>query len=238
MKLRSILLLAVLVSSLTVAWRPHQTGIQEAWQLTNASGANVIVTIADNYLMQTTYEPNRYISTRGGSWQQTGSKLNLAVEFDTRDSSRVGQTESYQITQHANSLVLNGPTGSQTFKRVDEPAPPGPLVGLWRITGRADDAGQVTTMQRGARKTVKLLTRSRFQWAAINPQTKQFFGTGGGTYTLKDGQYTETIDFFSRDNNRVGKSLTFATDVKGTEWHHTGQSSTGGKVNEIWSREK
>lgn len=206
--------------------------------MTNSSGAKVVLTLADNYLMQTTYEPSRYISTRGGTWQQTGNKLTLNVEFDTQDSSRVGQTEPYQIIQRTNELVLSGPAGNQTFSHLDEPASPSPLMGLWRITGRANDAGQVTTLQRGARKTLKLLTGSRFQWAAINPQTKQFFGTGGGTYTLKDGQYTETIDFFSRDNDRVGKSLTFHADLNGTEWHHTGQSSTGGKVNEIWSREK
>jgi hypothetical protein len=109
---------------------------------------------------------------------------------------------------------------------------------MWRITGRANDAGQLTTMQRGARKTLKLLTGSRFQWAAINPETKQFSGTGGGTYVLKDGKYTETIDFFSRDNSRVGRSLTFGAEVNGAEWRHIGQSSTGGKVDEVWSREK
>lgn len=93
-------------------------------------------------------------------------------------------------------------------------------------------------MQRGPRKTIKLLTGSRFQWVAINPQTKQFSGTGGGTYVLKSGIYTETIDFFSRDNGRVGRSLTFKAAIDQDEWHHTGQSSTGGAVNEIWTREK
>lgn len=195
-----------------------------------------MLTLADNYLMQTTYEPNRYIATKGGSRQLSGDKLSLLVEFDTVDSTCIGQTESYPFRLRNSQLVLSGPGGNRTFKRVEETATA--LTGLWRITGRANDAGQITTMQRGSRKTIKLLTGSRFQWAAINPQTKQFSGTGGGTYTLKDGNYTETIDFFSRDNSRVGRSLTFKADLTGAGWHHTGQSSTGGIVNEVWSREK
>lgn len=230
--------LLLAAAGLVAAFRPAQPGIAGAWRLTEPSGATVMLTLADAYLMQTTYEPRRFIGSRGGSWQQTAGQLRLTVEFDSQDSSHVGQTETYRIALRDEKLVLTGPAGNRTFSRVDEPSAQTPLAGLWRISGRANDAGQVTTMPRGARKTLKLLTGSRFQWAAINPQTKQFSGTGGGTYVLKDGQYTETIDFFSRDDSRVGRSLTFGAEVKGAEWRHTGQSSTGGKVDEVWSREK
>lgn len=237
MNAQRILLLLEVAGCLALAFVPGQTTqLTGAWRLQDPSGATVMLTLADNYLMQTTYEPNRYVSTKGGAYQQNSDRLNLSVEFDTEDSSRVGETEPYRFTLRNGQLTLNGPGGSRVFKRVEETATP--LTGLWRITGRATDGGQVTAMQRGPRKTIKLLTGSRFQWAAINPQTKQFSGTGGGTYTLKDGNYTETIDFFSRDNSRVGRSLTFKADLTGTEWRHSGQSSTGGPVNEVWSREK
>lgn len=238
MKLRYFIALPLLIAGLVVAFRPVQTSLAGAWQLVEPSGATVMLTLTDAYLMQTTYEPNRFIGSRGGSCQQTADQLKLVVEFDSRDSIRVGQLETYRVTRSGGKLVLNGPAGSRTFSRVDEPSAQTPLAGLWRITGRANEAGQVTVMPRGARKTLKLLTGSRFQWAAINPQTKQFSGTGGGTYVLIDGKYTETIDFFSRDNSRVGRSLTFGAEVDNAEWRHTGQSSTGGKVDEVWSREK
>lgn len=237
MNTQRIILLLFFLGSLAVAFRPGQTNsINGTWRLSEPSGTTVMLTVADNYLMQTTYEPTRYVSTRGGTYQLAGDKLNLVVEFDTSDSTQVGQPKAYQTSLLNGQLAVKDAGGSRTYRRVEETQTP--LTGLWRITGRANDAGQITTMQRGPRKTIKLLTGSRFQWAAINPQTKQFSGTGGGTYTLKDGQYTETIDFFSRDNSRVGRSLTFKADLAGTEWHHTGQSSTGGTVNEIWSRER
>jgi hypothetical protein len=111
------------------------------------------------------------------------------------------------------------------------------LAGVWRITGRMVD-GKLNAIQRRDRKTLKLLSATRFQWMAINPATKEFFGTGGGIYTFKDGKYTEHIEFFSRDNSRVGASLTFDGAVKHGVWNHSGKSSKGDPINEIWTKEK
>ena len=237
MKIQYAFMLLVAAGSLVAGFRPGQnSSLAGTWRVQEPSGATVMLTIADGYLVQTTYASSRFIATKGGPYEQKGDQLNLLSEFDTADSSRVSQSDQYRVSLRGGQLTLTSPVGNQTFERVDES--PTSLTGLWRITGRADKAGQVTPMQRGPRKTLKLLTGSRFQWIAINPQTKQFFGTGGGIYTLKDGHYTETIDFFSRDNSRVGRSLTFDATVNQDEWHHTGQSSTGGAVDEIWSREK
>ena len=88
----------------------------------------------------------------------------------------------------------------------------------------------------GTRKTLKLLTGSRFQWFAIDPGTKGFFGTGGGNYSFINGQYTENIEFFSRDSSRVGASLSFNGKVVDGNWHHSGKSSKGDDIYEVWSR--
>ncbi|MBD2702885.1 membrane or secreted protein [Spirosoma sp. BT702] len=236
LKQQSLWGMLMLLTTLSAFRWAEPTEFDGAWQFKNPDGALVMLTIADNYFVQTTYQPARYISTRGGVCKMDGKKLSVKVEFDSEDSSRVGQTELNEVELDGNKIIFRKPGVIQVFEKITETATP--LTGLWRITGRANDAGQITTMQRGARKTLKLLTGSRFQWIAINPETKQFSGTGGGTYTLKDGNYTETIEFFSRDNSRVGKSLTFGAKINGDQWNHTGESSTGGKVNEIWSREK
>ncbi len=218
-----------------------------AWQFVEPSGARTVLTFTNNYVIHTAYEPDRFISTSGGTWQLAGNNLIEIVEFNSTDSARVGSADRMAVSLANKKLTVVTRSGKMMFDRIDQPglaravlARPGSseqLAGLWRITSRANDAGQLTPMQRGPRKTLKLLTGTRFQWVAINPQTKQFSGTGGGNYTLKDGKYTETIEFFSRDNSRVGKSLTFGAEVSPAEWHHTGQSSTGGPVNEIWTRE-
>jgi hypothetical protein len=106
--------------------------------------------------------------------------------------------------------------------RLDEGT--GALAGNWRITGRMND-GQIQPLQKGPRKTLKLISGIRFQWMAINPETKEFYGTGGGTYTFKDGKYTdkdgkytENIEFFSKDSSRVGASLTFDGSLNKNVW--------------------
>ena len=85
---------------------------------------------------------------------------------------------------------------------------------------------------------MKILTPTRFQWIAYNTETKQFMGTGGGTYTAVDGKYTENIQFFSRDKTRVGMSLGFNFDVQEEDWHHSGNNSKGEPMYEIWAKRK
>jgi hypothetical protein len=53
-----------------------------------------------------------------------------------------------------------------------------------------------------------------------------------------NGKYTENILFFSRDNSRVGAQLTFDGKIEDGNWHHSGLSSKGDPIYEIWSRVK
>ena len=82
---------------------------------------------------------------------------------------------------------------------------------------------------------MKILSSSRFQWIAYNTATGKFSGTGGGSYTAENGVYTEHIEFFSRDDSRVGAQLSFEYEVIENEWHHSGKSSKGKPIYEIWS---
>ena len=82
---------------------------------------------------------------------------------------------------------------------------------------------------------MKILSGSRFQWIAYNTETKEFMGTGGGTYTTTNGEYTENIEFFSRDVSRVGASLSFDYRLVDGKWNHSGLSSKGDPIHEIWS---
>ena len=69
-------------------------------------------------------------------------------------------------------------------------------------------------------------------------ETKEFSGTGGGTFTAKDGKYKEEIEFFSRDDSRVGMSLEFDFEVKDVDWYHSGLSSKGDPISEVWTNQR
>lgn len=191
-----------------------------------------VLCFQDGYFMHTAFskDQKKFLYSRGGTFSVSEGKLQTKIEFDTRDKSNVGKSESHPLVIGDNDIRLDG----KQWNQIDEGE--GDLAGNWRITGRKQGDNMVS-IQPGARKTLKLLTGTRFQWAAINTETGEFFGTGGGTYTFRDGKYTEHIEFFSRDSTRVGASLSFDGSVKGKDWSHSGLSSKGDPISEVWSRD-
>lgn len=192
---------------------------------------NHLILITDGYLTHSTYSNNTYKGTKGGTYTLDKNNLNLIIEFDDKIPENVGNKASKGIKIDKKSLQLDGLTfQKQTTKSQG-------LDGLWRITGRKGNES-MQTIQRGDRKTIKILVDGYFQWIAINPAEKGFYGTGGGSYSFQNGTYQENILFFSRDNSRVGASLNFEGKIEDSQWHHSGKSSKGDPIYEIWSREK
>ncbi|RRB06513.1 membrane or secreted protein [Larkinella rosea] len=234
-----VLLPFLLLLCIATASRQSAPSLAGSWRMVQDGPLSIVFVLSDGYMMGAYFEANRFIGAQGGTYTVDGKQLKINFEFSTEDSTDVGTTQTLLIDSFKNNkLVLSNDGDTDTYERMDAPTAQTPMAGLWRITGNIDDNGQVKTRQRTARKTLKLLTGNRFQWAAINPETKQFSGTAGGTYTFVNGKYTEKLEFFSRDDKRVGKSLQFDAELKGDDWYHRGQSSTGGKVSEVWSREK
>lgn len=205
-----------------------------AWSVSN-NGATTSLLISDGYCMITTYDKagKQFINTWGGSFTVDKNQVKLKVEFNSNDKTQVGTTETYTYTIQNNTLTTDGNGDRMEWSRVDDGK--SNLAGNWRITQRKQD-GKMSEMPLRARRTLKLLTGTRFQWAAINIETGEFSGTGGGTYTFANGKYTETIEFFSKDNARVGASLSFDGKIENGNWIHSGLSSTGAPIYEIWSR--
>lgn len=178
-------------------------------------------------------ETGAFISTNGGSWSLEGNQLSETVEFDTKSPDRVGTTEVFEIALTENEL--RAMESDILWKRIDD-GTPGDLDGAWLISGRMRDGELQKRDTNRPRKTMKILSGTRFQWIAYNTETKEFMGTGGGTYTTVGGKYTENIEFFSRDNDRVGASLEFDYELKNGDWHHSGLSSKGQPIYEVWSQ--
>jgi len=208
------------------AWM-HQSGDEEH-----------LLLFVDGYNTHTVYSKagKKFLESRGGTYNIKGNKLNVAYEFDTRDKEQTGQSLAYDFSVINDELTIDANGKKLTYKRIDDGS--APLTGLWHITGRMQDNKVVPIHRTGTRKTIKILSGTRFQWAAIDPGANQFSGTGGGAYEFASGKYTERIEFFSRDSSRVGASLSFDGKLEKGEWHHSGLSSKGDKIYEIWSRVK
>lgn len=214
------------------------SSFQGAWQLQKGNEEEILL-FKDGYFTHTTYNQNnkQFIQTRGGTYTtNTNNKVAAVIEFDTRNKDRIGQTENYQFATNKGLLQTDLNGMQQNWKQLDNGI--APLAGVWHITARMQNDSLTPIHQTGPRKTIKILTGTRFQWAAINPETKEFFGTGGGAYTFTNGKYTEQIAFFSRDSSRVGAALTFDGKLENGDWHHSGLSSRGEKIYEVWSRVK
>lgn len=209
-----------------------QSKILGAWE-TMEDGQKIVSIVADKYFAVSFYTPDNFIGTFGGRWEEPSpNRMSLTIEFDTFDSTNVGTSSDLDFAVDGDRLTV----GENKWTRIDD-GHPGALHDAWLMTGRKrDGAGEIQTREIGPRKTMKILSGTRFQWIAYNTDTKQFFGTGGGTYTTVNGKYTENIEFFSRDNSRVGASLPFDYELVDNAWHHSGKSSKGDPMYEVWSR--
>jgi hypothetical protein len=214
------------------------TTLEGAWKLQHSDTEETVKIYADGYFMFARYDrlQKKFVYAGGGTYTHRGENYQEKLEFFSADSTQVGSVWNEKITQLDAKKLLFQVKALEVWERIEGESTV--LTGNWRITARADAEGKLNQMTRGTRKTLKILSGTRFQWAAINPETKQFFGTGGGTYTAQEGKYVETLAFFSRDNARVGANLSFDFEVKGSDWLHTGLSSKGDKISEVWSREQ
>ncbi|NND14898.1 MAG: hypothetical protein HKN89_01075 [Eudoraea sp.] len=187
------------------------------------------------YSMHTAYEasPPKFIKTLGGFHTVTADSLFVELEFNSDFAQDSVATKRLAYTLNGNSLVINGNT-DRTYQRIDSKEQD--LDGAWMFGTRGPDTGQDRRGDTRDRKTLKFLMGERFQWIAYTVGSFKFSGTGGGSFTSKNGKYVEQIEFFSRDDSRVGATLDFMYEVDGNDWHHKGKNSRGEPMYEIWMR--
>ncbi len=208
------------------------------WKYENHD-TTISLIITEKHFAETTYDLKNktFISTAGGSWSSQNGHFRKLYEFNSAKPELIGQKVSYYLHQEVKGklgMVQETSQKKKEFSRVDD-GTPGKLAGAWLITGRMQ-GNQMQPITPGARRTMKILSGTRFQWIAYNTETKEFFGTGGGTYTTENGKYTENIEFFSRDNSRVGASLSFDFALENGDWRHKGLSSKGDPIDEVWTK--
>jgi len=209
--------------------------IQGAWQYSSGKEQTVII-ITPHIFSSATYNKSekKFISSYGGTWSVKDDKLVLKTEWNSTDSTKVGTEWISAIAVTKKQLSLNGLPAK--LERLDD-GTPGELAGAWIITGSYNN-DQVSKRRSPfyPRRTMKILSGKHFQWIAYNVVTKQFIDTGGGTYSTENGKYTETIHFFTKTAESVGKTLSFDYSFVNGDWRHKGQKSTGGAMDECWTK--
>lgn len=209
-----------------------------AWEALTTSDEGVklrnVVVFSDGYQVLSIYEAEsgKFIHSNGGTWKLEGNTMTEQVEFHTDNPEKVGTATSFEVILKPEFIQIVG--SDVKFNKVDDGSP-GVLQGAWLMSGRVRDGETQTRDTTRPRKTMKILSGTRFQWIAYNTETKEFKGTGGGTYSTENGVYTENIEFFSRDDSKAGLSLKFDYELKEDKWHHKGLSSKGSPIYEIWS---
>lgn len=175
----------------------------------------------DEYIVETqfTSNPNQFLKTIGGFYKKKGNEIIVKLEFNSNFSKDSLKTIS--ISDNSKWKKISGVNSL--------------LQGKWLMSGRVRGKTERRRDTNQPRKTMKILVDGYFQWIAFNTNTFSFMGTGGGSYTAENGTYKEKIDYFSRDNKKVGISLSFSYSKNGQDWHHKGFSSKGDPIHEIWA---
>ncbi|MEP1034219.1 membrane or secreted protein [Ekhidna sp.] len=229
----------ILTCIINVSFGQNLIGAWE-WIETGEEGQNTrgVVTFTKDYQAAAWFdeETGDFIKTNGGTWKLNGNTMTEVAEFNSEDQDKVGMEVSFDIEWDGPDKMRI--VGMETWASRVDAGEPGKLAGAWLITGRMRNGDVQSVDILRPRKTMKILSGTRFQWIAYNTETKQFMGTGGGTYTTTEGKYTENIEFFSRDNTRVGASLEFNYELKAGDWQHSGNNSRGEPMFEVWSLRK
>lgn len=209
-------------------------GVYKATETLENGKRNYLLLVSETYMVHTIYDSNpaHFVSTMGGYYKVVEDSLKVQLEFNS-DFEETGEKEHLAAVGYAaGELIFNG-NSSRPYTR--QPMLEQPLDGQWLFATRGPDTGQERRGDDQPRKTLKFLMDGYFQWIAYNTETMDFRGTGGGRYAAIQGTYTEVIQFFSRDDSRVGAELSFQFERKGDDWHHTGNNSRGEPMYEIWS---
>lgn len=231
--MKNLLILTLLFVS-TLAFAQIPKGVYTSEIIKDNTSTIHEIKADDSYIVYTVYmtSPADFKYTLGGFYSLENGVINISLEFNSNYKSDGLKKIEWPIEVSDSNLILKQKKPLVFTKLPKESQA---LDGKWLFATRGPDEGQERRGEKQARKTMKFLIDGHFQWIAYQTETFKFSGTGGGSFSSKDGQYLENITFFSRDNNRVGATLDFSYEVKDSDWHHKGKNSKGEPMYEIWS---
>ncbi len=125
-----------------------------------------------------------------------------------------------------------------TARQTDQAKARTPLDGAWRLVSVKDNTGQMRGLPPGLEMT-KLVVGGRYSWAVT--QNGRAVAGAGGSYSVANDTYTETVTFAIGDTQQpmIGKSFKFTWKFERGRWHHKGVLKVGSaqqEIDELWER--
>lgn len=217
-----------------------------AWQLFEKNGekvnANVIKLYSNAYFTYASYDKKtgQFIEAGGGRYILDFFNYKEHYEIDSSNPNRSGETTNYKAILEDDILrITNTKTGAvERWKKFDD-ANTQNMATCWRIHEKLDEGEDSwRRIVYGPRKTLKMVTNNRYQVLALNSKTGEFIGSSGGTWSLNNNEYVENIEFFSKDETNIGRSLSFKRKYQDELWHHSGRDTNGKILMERWLKYK
>lgn len=105
------------------------------------------------------------------------------------------------------------------------------LPSTWETASHADVPKEI--------RFIKHVTPTRFTWLIYDRDKKAIAAVSGGTWSVKDGKYEESIEFASDNVQQLrGKAFRFTIDIAGDRWDHKAEPGSEIEVDEVWTRVK
>jgi hypothetical protein len=130
-------------------------------------------------------------------------------------------------------------TAYNTAQTTDEKVLREKLVGTWKILTASID-GKPSELHKTS-ITLKHITPVHMIWIGYQPEDRKVFRSAGGSWTIRDGRYVETMRYGLDEKfkeNSFGKTYGFDCRFEEDRWIQSGKLGNGVFLEEIWQRVK
>jgi hypothetical protein len=169
-----------------------------------------------------TYSVNNDVYTEHIQFQSgvendyTGTDANFETTVDQKKLHIKGTDNSYdEVWDRQGDASVN----SAYMAEIDDMQEK--MVGTWKLEGSGDHV------------KLKYITPTHYTWVEFPNDDSKVIAVRGGTYTLKDNVYTESLDYQMKDDDVIGKKYSFEVDTDGDVMHVHGVNNS---YNETWRK--
>lgn len=188
-------------------------------------------------------DENRMVGTGGGTYTYTGDTYTEDIHFfHPPGSSELGQTIPFTAefkdgkwyhTGYAKEMEFDPETAEvvvvdsnkieEIWEKIESEEPHSEIVGTWELVSYKNEEDSIWSEHPGFVGYMKLITPTHFTWVYYNKEGDEVTAEAGGTYTLEEDIYSETL-FYQHppEQNLVGLTIPFDFRMENGKWYHKG----------------